>query len=132
MRRVALAALLAWSMGGCRPYDYSGPVTSQDGLIPAAQFARYGRDQAEAVAIGRAFSEWKVTSDSAGLAEQADRTACFARRFKDIETVDADPLGHRLTVRFSSGWRAAVLPIPDGVAPGATPGISPLGESPCK
>ena len=131
MRGVARAALAALSLLGCRPYDGYSPVVAQDGLVPAAQFARYGREQAEVVAIGRALAEWKGTADSAGYAQQTERAGCFARRFPDVETVDADPLGPRLTVKFRSGWRAAVLPVHDGVRPDVTPGISSLGRSPC-
>lgn len=129
--RVALAAVAALSLVGCRPYDNYAPLTSQAGLIPAAQFARYGQQQAEAVAIGRALAEWRMTADSAGAREQTDRAGCFARRFPDVVAVDADPLGHRLTVRFKSGWRVGIVPVTDGVAPEATPGIAPLGQSPC-
>lgn len=131
MRRVALAALAVFSMGACRSYDNYSPLVDQSGLIPAEQFARYGRQQAEAVAIGRSLSEWKMTGDAAGAAEQTDRAACFARRFPDVETVDADPQGHRLTVKFTAGWRVGILPIPGSLAPEATPGISPPGPSPC-
>jgi hypothetical protein len=131
MRRLALAGCAALSMGACRPYDNYAPLLRQGGLVPAVQFARYGREQAEIVAIGRSLAKWKMTADSAGFADQADKAACFARRFADVETVDADPLGHRLTVRFKSGWRAAAIPVEDGVEPEATPGISQLGQSPC-
>jgi hypothetical protein len=131
MRRLALAGFAALSLGGCRPYDNYGPLARQDGLVPAEQFARYGHEQAEVVAIGRSLAKWKMTADSAGFAEQAEKAACFARRFPEVETVDADPLGHRLTIRFKSGWRAAAVPVDDGVEPESTPGISPLGPSPC-
>ena len=131
MRGIELAAMAAFSLLACRPYDGYTPVVTEEGLVPATQFASYGREQAEVIAIGRALAEWKGTADSAGFTQQTERASCFARRFPDVETVDADPLGHRLTVRFRSGWRAAVLPVPDGVRPEATPGISELGPSPC-
>ena len=132
MRSAASTVLAAIALWACRPYENAAPLEDQKGLIPAAKFARYGREQAEVVAIGRSLAAWKMTDDEAGLAAQAKNAACFARRFPDVETVDPDPLGHRLTVRFKSGWRTAVLPIPDGVAPESTTGIGPLGESPCK
>jgi hypothetical protein len=47
-----------------------------------------------------------------------------------VATVDADPLGARLTVKFKSGWRAAAIPIDDGVEPGATPGLPQLLPAP--
>jgi hypothetical protein len=131
MHRVVLSALAVIALGACRPYDNYDPVVKQDGLIPADQFARYGREQAEVVAIGRSLAAWRMTDDEEGLTAQARRAACFARRLPGVETVDSDPLGHRLTVRFKSGWRAAVLPIADGVAPESTPGLPPLGPSPC-
>lgn len=131
MRRVALAALAAFSMGACRSYDNYAPLVDQKGLTPAEQFARYGRQQAEVVAIGRALAEWRTTADEAGAAEQTDRAACFAKRFPDVESVVSDPHGHRLTVKFTSGWRVGIVPIPGSLAPEATPGISPPGPSPC-
>jgi hypothetical protein len=131
MRRLAGAALAASALLACRPYDNYAPIANQDGLVPAAQFARYGHEQAELVAIGRSIARWRMTDDSAGFAQQTERAACFARRFPEVAAVDADPLGHRLTVRFKSGWRAAAIPVSDGVEPEATPGISPLGPSPC-
>lgn len=131
MRRLAAAALAAMSVGACRPYDNYAPIVRQDGLIPAEQFAHYGHEQAELVAIGRSLAKWQMSSDSAGFARQTENAACFARRFPDVVTVDADPLGHRLTIKFKSGWRAAAVPIDDGVEPETTPGISPLGPSSC-
>ena len=131
MRRLALAGIAALSLGACRPYDSYGRLLDQSGLIPAEQFARFGHEQAELVAIGRSLAKWRMTQDSAGFAQQAESASCFARRFPDVQTVDPDPLGHRLTIRFKSGWRAAVVPVDDGVEPDATPGIPPLGPSPC-
>jgi hypothetical protein len=131
MRRVALAALAAFATGACRDYHSYAPLADQSGLIPADQFARYGQQQAEAVAIGRALAAWKMTDDEAGKQEQASRAACFARRFGDVESVDVDPAGYRLTVKFAGGWRVGIVPIGDGVQPEATKGISALGPSPC-
>jgi hypothetical protein len=132
MRRFAAAVLAAISIAACRPYDNYTPIAGQDGLIPADQFAHYGHEQAELVAIGRSLAKWQMTADSAGFAQQVENASCFARRFPDVETVDQDPWGHRLTVKFKSGWRAAAIPIADGIEPETTPGISPLGPSPCK
>lgn len=132
MRRAALAALIAVASGACRPYDSYSPVVSEDGLVPAAQFARYGVEQAEAVAIGRSFAEQRMTDDATGLAAQATAAGCYAQRFPDVTGVVADPLGHRLTVQFRSGWRVGIVPIADGVAPDSTPGIPPRGPTPCK
>jgi hypothetical protein len=132
MRRAALALLTATAAVACRPYDSYTPVVSQDGLVPAATFARYGREQAVAVAIGRSFAEHRMTDDAEGLAGQARAAECYARRFPGVTSVVADPQGHRLTVQFQSGWRVGILPIPDGVAPDSTPGLPPRLASPCK
>lgn len=131
MRRIAPALFAALSLGACRTYDSYGPLASQAGLVPGNQFARYGREQAEMMAIGRSLAGWKMTEDSAGFTEQTERAACFARRFPEVESVDQDPTGHRLTIRFKSGWRAAAVPVDDGTDPESTPGISPPGPSPC-
>src|ERR1041385_7125022 len=86
MRRAASAALAAITLWACRPYDNAAPLEDQKALIPAAKFARYGREQAEVVAIGRSLAAWKMTEDEAGLAAQAEGAGCFARRFADVET----------------------------------------------
>ena len=129
MRSVAAAALVL-ALASCRPYDNYEPIVDQAGLLPAAQFARFGREQTELVAIGRSLAAWRMTADSSAVFEQVDRAACFARRLPDVVTVDADPLGYRLTVKFKSGWRAAAVPIPDGVEPAATPGLPALLPAP--
>ena len=129
MRLLAVAALLT-ALLACRPYDNYAPVVNQSGLLPAERFARYGREQAELVAIGRSLAAWRMTADSAAIQEQASRATCFARRIPDVVTVDSDPLGARLTVRFKSGWRVAAIPIDDGIDPVATPGLPELLPAP--
>jgi hypothetical protein len=129
MRSVALAAL-ALSVFSCRPYDNYSPLVNQSGLVPASQFGRYGREQNELVAIGRSLAAWRMTGDSTAVFEQVRRAACFARRLPDVAAVDLDPPGYRLTVRFRSGWRAAAIPIPDGIEPTATPGLPELLPTP--
>jgi len=129
MRSLAAAALALLTFG-CRPYDTYAPLADQGGLLPAERFARAGREQAELVAIGRSLAAWRMTRDTAAVLEQARRAACFARRLPDVVSVDVDPLGYRLTVRFKSGWRAAALPIDDGIEPLATPGLPALLPAP--
>ena len=51
--------------------------------------------------------------DPEALAKQANAAMAYARTLPDVADISADPLGHRLTVRFKSGWRA-VAPIEDG------------------
>jgi hypothetical protein len=108
-----LAALgLMTGLGGCRDYNYIRHVSSQDGLIPADQYARYGREQAIAVAIGREFAR----PYNSGPEAQAEVTINYARNHfaQDIVDLSADPLGNRIVVTFKSGWRTAIVPIADG------------------
>ena len=107
-----LGLALSAALAGCRDYQYKSHVSGQNGLIPADQYARYGREQAIAVAIGREFAR----PYNSGPEAQADVTINYARnKFpKDIIDISADPLGDRLVVTFKSGWRAAIVPINDG------------------
>lgn len=117
----ALAGLAA-----CRGYDSYGPLASEAGLVPATRFARYGREQASLMAIGRSLAAWRMSNRSDDLEQQARQVRCFALRLPEVDRVDPDPLGHRLMVSFKSGWRTAIVPAPDGVEPSETPGIGPL------
>lgn len=128
--RFLAATALALVMLSCRPYDNYSPVADQSGLLPPDRYARLGREQAELVAIGRSLAAWRMTDDPAEVSEQTRRAACFARRFPEVETVDADEESFRLTVRFKSGWRAAAIPIDDGKAPSDTPGLPALLPAP--
>ena len=47
----------------------------------------------------------------------------YARGLPDVADVDADALGHRLTVGFKSGWRVGIVPLADGKKPAETPGL---------
>lgn len=123
MGRIAWAGLVIGLAVACRPYDLRSPLNDDSGLIPAAQFARYGTEQAKAVAIGRALGQWDGGEDPGARADQVTKAAEYARTLPGVRTVVADTLGYRLTVTFASGWRAAVLPINDGVKPEDTPGI---------
>lgn len=108
---LALVATLALT-GACRDYQFQRHVASQKGLIPADQFATYGREQAIAVAIGREFAR----PYNSGPEQQADVAINYARgKFnKDITDISADPQGHRIVVTFASGWRTSIVPIDDG------------------
>jgi hypothetical protein len=99
------------TLASCRDYDFHSRLTDQDGLIPADQFARYGREQADAMAIGREFgADLKAGSTD----DPAKQPSGYARTLPEVADVQADPLGYRLTLRFKSGWRTAVNPIQDG------------------
>jgi hypothetical protein len=111
---IPLSALLlgAACLGACRDYDYRRHVSDQAGLVPADTYARYGREQAIVVAIGREFAR----PYNSGAQAQAEVALNYARtRFNsDIRDISADPQGNRLTVTFKSGWRTYVVPIKDG------------------
>ena len=102
MIRGWFALVLLLALPSCRTYDYSGRISDGGGLVPADQMARYGREQAEAVAIARHFA--RVGMDSA---------VTFARSQPDVANAVADPLTYRITVDFKSGWRLGVVPLAD-------------------
>ena len=99
-------------LGACRDYQYTRHVSNQDGLIPADQYARYGREQAIAVAIGREFAR----PYNSGALAQAEVAITYAHNkfARDVIAMSADPQGNRLVVTFRSGWRTAIVPIADG------------------
>lgn len=115
---------------GCRDYDNYGTVANQSGLIPADRFARYGREQATLMAIGRSIAAWRMTGDPADQARQVEQARCFALRLPEVARADPDPQGHRLSVTFRSGWRAGVVPVEDGVDPAQTQGVGTLLSPP--
>ncbi|TFG44969.1 MAG: hypothetical protein E4H41_06310 [Gemmatimonadales bacterium] len=124
MRRLLALPLLAIALTGCPSYDSYTPVVSQQGLIPPDQFARYGKEQAQAIAIGREFGYAYQGDTPADYGAQAAAGAAYARTMPDVLNVTADSLGHRLTLQFRSGWRTAVDPIADGRRGHETPGIA--------
>lgn len=112
MRRSALLLLSLVALPACRDYDLERHIASQRGLVPADQFAKYGREQAIAMAIGREFAR----PYNSGADAQADIAVTYARqRFADdIVNITPDAQSHRITVTFKSGWRTAIIPIDDG------------------
>jgi hypothetical protein len=123
MNRSFGVVLLAMTLASCRSYDLHSRVTSQRGLIPADQYARYGREQAEAVAIAREFGHANRGSDSADLVRQTEAAVGYARTLPDVADIRADPLGLLLTVRFKSGWRTMITPIEGGKRGAETVGL---------
>ena len=105
-------ALIVLALGACRDYNYTRHVSDQAGLVPADQYARYGREQAITVAIGREFAR----PNNSGAEAQAEVAMNYARtRFAaDITELTADPQGNRVVVTFKSGWRTSIVPIADG------------------
>ena len=118
-RIVSLLAVLA--LASCRSYQYESKVSDQDGLVPPDQFARYGVEQAEAIAIAREYGRAEQGSSPAALTKQADAATAYAGTLPDVADATADPL----TVRFKSGWRLGVPPIKDGKSGAETLGIKP-------
>lgn len=120
-RRLLLLPLL---LAACRNYDFESRLSDQHGLVPDDQYARYGKEQAEAVAIAREFGRAAQGHTPEAFAKQADAAMTYARTLPDVKDIGADPLGHRLTIRFASGWRVAVNPVNDGKSGSDTPGVA--------
>ena len=105
--------LLIAVLCSCRDYDLAARLTDQDGLVPADQFARYGREQAGAMAIAREYAQ-----NGDGLA-----ATNYARTQPDVIDARADSLGFRETLRFKSGWLTMVVPVDDGKRGSETAGL---------
>jgi len=101
MNRITLAVLTLVAVTACRDYDGYAPVADQTGLVPAAQWASYGVEQAQAVAIGREFAAAYQSGTPEALGHQMNNAVEYARSL-GVEILVADTLGHRLTVRFPS------------------------------
>lgn len=114
---------LAMLASGCRTYDRYSRVSDEDGLVPANVFARFGTEQAQAVAIGRALGTGYTGTDTTGVTRQVEQAANYAKGLPDVVDVQADPSAWLLTVTFRSGWKKAIVPIHDGVAADQTPGL---------
>jgi hypothetical protein len=122
MTRSFVVALLV--LTSCRDYDLHSRLSSQRGLIPADQYARYGREQAEEIAIAREFGHADRGASPTGLVTQAAAASGYARTLPDVADINADPLGLLLTIRFKSGWRTMTTPIKDGKRGAETVGVS--------
>jgi hypothetical protein len=123
MKRFFGAVIVLTALTSCRNYDFDSRLTEQGGLVPADQFARYGREQAEEMAIAREFGATAGGSSAEDLVRQAEAASRYARTLPDVADVQADPLGYRLTLRFRSGWRTMVIPIEDGKRAAETVGL---------
>jgi hypothetical protein len=123
MTRSFSVVLLVIALASCRSYDLHSRLIHQDGLVPADQYARYGREQAQEIAIAREFGHARQGSSPEALTKQAEAAASYARTLPDVADVKADPLGLLLTIRFKSGWRTMVTPLEDGKRGAETVGL---------
>ena len=99
--RLSIGTLLLVMVAlSCRGYDLDDRLINQDGLVPPDQYARYGREQAQEIAIAREFGHAHQGSSPDQLAKQADAAANYARTLPDVANVKADPQGLLLTVQF--------------------------------
>jgi len=117
-------------LASCREYDLDSHVRDQEGVIPPDQYARYGREQAQAVAIAREYGHVHSGSSPEDLRRQADSAIRYARGLPDVVGVRADPLGLLLTIDFRSGWRTMVTPVKDGKRGPETVGLPAPRSSP--
>jgi hypothetical protein len=120
MKRALALLAVTVALAGCPSYDEYPKLSDQDGYVPADQYARYGGEQAQAMAIAREFGRAYRGESRADYVAQADSAVRYARSMPDIVNVTADSLGHRLTLQFRSGWRTMVVPIDDGKRGGET------------
>jgi hypothetical protein len=113
MRR-SFALVLLLSALSCRDYHLDSRLVDQDGLVPPDRYARYGHEQAEAMAIAREFGHAGHGSSPQALQRQAEAAIKYAKTLPDVADIRADPLGLLLTITFKSGWRTMVPPIETG------------------
>jgi hypothetical protein len=110
-------------LASCRDYHLDERVTNQAGLVPADQYARYGREQAIEIAIAREFGHAGNGSSLDQRRKQSETAENYARSFPDVLGVKADPQGLLLTVQFRSGWRTMITPLRDGKRGAETPDL---------
>jgi hypothetical protein len=123
MRFPIVTLFMALLLASCRGYDLDDRLVDQDGLVPADQYAHYGREQAQEIAIAREFGHAHQGSSPEQLARQAQAAANYARSLPDVANVKADPQGLLLTVQFKSGWRTMIAPLNDGKRGAQTVGL---------
>jgi hypothetical protein len=122
MRRL-VPLLLALTLAACPGYDRYPYVSSDKGLLPPDEYAKYGPEQAIAVAIGREFGQDHSGSSAADYARQADAAMAYGKKFPQVKSITADTLGFRLVVTFQGGWTTQVTPIADGKRGDETAGL---------
>ncbi|MBS1240663.1 MAG: hypothetical protein H6R40_90 [Gemmatimonadetes bacterium] len=125
MNRGLGALALTLLLVGCRGYDRYSPIVDEKGLVPADQFASYGTEQAEAIAIGRALGSAYTGDTPEAWARQVTAGVTYAKSLAGVAAVVPDTTAHLLTVTFKSGWKKAITPIMDGVPADQTAGVPP-------
>lgn len=114
MTRALVLVALTLAVSACPTYHEYPKLSDQDGLVPADQYARYGAEQAQAMAVAREYGHFHTGDSRTELQAAADSTVVYARTLPDVRSVTPDSLGHRITIEFRSGWRTMVNPIDDG------------------
>ena len=122
MRRL-VPLLLALTLVACRRYDPYPYLTSDKGMLPPDEYAKYGPEQAIAVAIGREFGMGFSGKTAEEFARQADAAMAYGKKFPQVKSITADTLGNRLAVTFQGGWTTQVTPIADGKNGDQTTGL---------
>jgi hypothetical protein len=115
--------LLVMALVSCRSYDLESHLADQGGLVASERFARYGREQAQEMAIAREYGHAAGGSAPEDLLKQAEAAVNYARTLPDVAYAGADPLGFRLTIRFKSGWLTMITPVDDGKRGAETSGL---------
>lgn len=131
MTRSFGVVVLVMTLVSCRSYDLESRLINQKGLIPPDRFARYGREQAQEMAIAREYGHADDGSTPEDLVKRAEAAVSYARTLPDVTDAGADPLGFRLTIHFKSGWLTMVTPIDDekrGAETGGLPAESGSGS----
>lgn len=123
MTRALLPLALIAVLAACPTYDEYPKLSDQKGLVDADTYARYGKEQAEAMAIAREYGYFHKGETRADLQAAADSAVAYAVKLPDVVSVQADSLGHRMTIQFRSGWRTMVNPINDGKRGNQTPNL---------
>jgi hypothetical protein len=123
MRRLLVTTVSAFALAGCPTYDRYDKLADQKGMLPADEFAKYGPEAAQKIAIGRALAQAHTGDTPADFARQMGVAVAFAKTMPDVVDIKADTLAYFMTIRFKSGWRTAVLPVADGKKPEETPGL---------
>ena len=123
MKRPFALLALALVLTACPGYDELNRLGDQDGLTPPDQYARYGVEHAQAMALAREYG-WAIESrDEEGQRTAVAHALAYAASLPDIESVTPDTFGYRLTIQFRSGRRTMVNPIQDGKRGAETPNL---------